>query len=408
MTAQHAVLHLTMPHASQLSVLHERKRFNALCCGRRWGKTTIAVDRLVRCALRGQRAAWFNPTYRSLSDAWRELQRVLNPITARSNESEHRLELHGGGLVECWSLDNPDAGRGRAYHSIVVDEAAMVRDLEQAWEQSIRPMLTDYSGSAWFLSTPKGTANYFHMLYQRGQDPQNEEWASWQRPTATNPYIKPSEIEAMRQDLTDLAFAQECLAQFVLWAGAVFRRIMDAVKPILLEPAAVIGVDWGRTNDSTVFTAVSHRGAVVGIDRFRGMEYALQRGRLAEFWKRHGGRAWIMAEINSMGGPVVEQLQRDGLPVVPFQTTNVSKSAIIEGLTLAFERGDIAIPNDPTLIGELQAFEGKPLPSGMTRYSAPAGQHDDMVMSLAFAWAGLTAPRHEVRRTGGDYQISPI
>ena len=399
---------LPRPHPAQLSVLQEHKRFNVLCCGRRWGKTVIGMDRLVRPALRGLRVAWFAPIYRDLSDPWREIQRILEPVTHTRSLSEHWLSLRTGGAVECWSLDNPDAGRGHAYHLVVVDETARVPDLESAWEQSIRPMLTDYRGAAWFLSTPKGVANYFHTMYQRGKDPTDAEWASWQRPTSTNPFIAPEEIEAARGDLTDLAFAQEYLAQFVTWAGAVFRRIMDAVQPITLTAASIIGVDWGRTGDSTVFTALSQAGHVVAMDRFRGVEYALQRARLAEFWRRHGARAWIMAEVNSMGGPVVEQLQRDGLPVVPFVTTAPSKASIIQGLALAFERGIIRIPNDPVLIGELQAFEGRAMPGGMMRYGAPAGLHDDTVMSLAFAWAGLTAPREERTVIGSGYTISPI
>ena len=56
---------------------------------------------------------------------------------------------------------------------------------------------------------------------------------------------------------------------------------------------------------------------------------------------------------------------------------------------MAFERGTITIPNDPALIGELQAFEAKALPSGLTRYSGPEGSHDDTVISLALAWQGL-------------------
>jgi len=411
-------LRLQRPHESQLSVLQTHKRFNVLCCGRRWGKTTIAIERLVRTALAGKRSAWFSPSFRSLSDAWRELQRVLQPVIAAKNVAEHRLELYGGGVIECWSLDNPDSGRGRAYHAIAIDEAAMVRDLEEAWEQSIRPMLADFEGEAWFLSTPKGIANYFHAMYQRGQNPLDLDWASWQRPTASNPYIPHGEIEASRNDLTSLAFAQEYEAQFVTWAGAVFRRIMDAVRPIEPTQGAMIGVDWGRTNDYTVFTTINPKGEVTEIDRFRGIEYSLQRDRLRAAWERTGKRAWILAEVNSMGGPVVEQLQRDNLPVIGFQTTNASKSAIIESLALAFERGTISIPNDPVLIGELQAFEASPLASGLMRYSAPAGQHDDCVMSLAFAWAGLTAPRQETRYldaatgtysdTYRPYQISAI
>jgi len=40
------------------------------------------------------------------------------------------------------------------------------------------------------------------------------------------------------------------------------------------------------------------------------------------------------------------------------------------------------------MIGELQAYEQTQLPSGIWRYSAPDGMHDDMVMSLALAWHG--------------------
>jgi len=404
---------LPRPHARQQQVLDERKRFNVLCCGRRWGKTTISMECILRVMLAGKPAAWFAPTYRLLKDAWRQIQQTMDPITTRSLEAE-RLEVVGGGSLECWSLDKPDAGRGRAYAGIVVDEAAIIPNFEQAWQQTIRATLSDYRGEAWFLSTPKGTANYFHALYQRGQSEPN--WASWQMPTATNPFIAPAEIQDAKSDLTDLAFAQEYLAQFVTWAGAVFRRIQECAGDVLLEPAAMIGVDWGRTGDYTVFTALSAQGGVVGQDRFRGVEYSLQRARLAQFWKNHGSRAWIVAEANSMGGPVVEQLQADKLPVVGFMTTGPSKAAIIQTLALAFERGTIKIPNDPVLIGELQAFEGKPTPGGAMKYGAPAGTHDDCVMALAIAWAALVGPRQQTAYLTGagvshapvPYQISPI
>jgi len=362
--------------------------------------------------------AWFAPIYKDIAPIWREILRFLDPVIVTRNVSEHWCQLIGGGTIDCWSLDTPGAGRGRAYARIVIDEAAKVANLQSQWEESVRPMLTDYAGGAWIISTPKGVASYFYSLWQKGQDPSQTEWASWQMPSERNPHLPPGEVDSAKRDLTDLAFAQEYLAQWVMWAGSVFRRITDAVRPITLEPAAMIGVDWGRTGDYTVFTAVSARGAVVDMERFRGIEYALQRARLAAFWQRCGSRAHIIAERNAMGAPVVEQLQRDGLPVFGFNTTSATKAAIIQELALAFERGSVTIPNDPVLIGELQAFEGKLLPSGLIRYAAPAGLHDDCVMSLAMAWAGLLMPQE--RRlfidpnTGGrsetppQYEISPI
>jgi len=38
----------------------------------------------------------------------------------------------------------------------------------------------------------------------------------------------------------------------------------------------------------------------------------------------------------------------------------------------------------------LQAYEAERLPSGMLRYSAPEGYHDDCVMALALAWHGAS------------------
>ena len=411
-------LKLPAPHPAQTEVLAGARRFNSLCCGRRWGKTILGIDRLVSVALTGKPTAWFAPIYKDLSEVWRTIVRILEPITVKISASEHWLEIVGGGRVECWSLDTPGAGRGRAYAEIVIDEDAKVPNLEEQWEQTVRPMLADYEGGAWIISTPKGRANYFSKLFNRGLDPLQPDWACWQMPTAMNRYISAREIESMREEMTDLAFAQEVLAQFVTWAGAVFRRISDAVRPITHEPAAMIGCDWGRTGDYTVFTAVSARGQVTAADRFRGIEYALQRARLAAFWQQCGSRAHIIAETNAMGAPVVEQLQRDGLPVFGFNTTNATKSAIIQALALAFERGTITIPNDPVLIGELQAFEGKPTASGLTRYAAPDGLHDDCVMSLAMAWAGLLMPQEQRLfidpSTGGrstqypQFEISPI
>lgn len=351
------------------------------------------MDRLCKAALEGKPAAWFAPTYKQASPVFRELQLRLKPVISRQDKQERHIALITGGEIDVWSLDGPDAGRGRAYRRVVIDEAAIVPNLRDAWQQSIRAQLTDYQGDAWFLSTPKGIASPFHELFQRGRDPLQTEWAAWHMPTSTNPHMLASEIESARADLTDLAFAQEYLAEFVTWEGAVFRRILDAVMPCPEHiPAAVIGVDWGRVNDYTVFVALSATGHVLGMDRFRGIEYALQRMRLAEFWRRHRLPV-IVAESNSMGGPVIEQLQRDGLPVRAFVTTAASKSAIVEALALAFERTIIHIPDDVVLIGELQAYEGKPTPSGMVRYSAPKGCHDDTVMALAIAWAGLCVRR---------------
>lgn len=386
-------INLPRLHPGQQKVTSEAKRFNVLCCGRRWGKTTFGIDRAVLPALRGKPVAWFAPTYKNLSESWRVMQQVLRPVISRKLETEHRLELVSGGVIDMWSLDKPDVARGRKYAQAVVDEAAMVPDLKDGWQFTIRPTLTDMQGGAWFLSTPRGM-NYFRSLYDRGQDALHPTWASWQMPTATNPHMSPAEIEEARKDMHELAFNQEYLAQFVSFEGSVFRNVQAAACAVAQDGPRetheyVFGIDWGRSLDYTVVAIIDATDrSLVAMERWGDVDYAVQRNRLKALYERWQPAA-ILAESNSMGQPIIEQLYRDGMPVQPFLTTNASKALAIEGLALAFERLDIRIIADTVLLGELQAFVAERLLSGLTRYAAPDGQHDDTVMALAIAWSAV-------------------
>jgi predicted phage terminase large subunit-like protein len=218
-----ARVHLRRSHSAQQQIKTNAKRWNAVCCGRRWGKTTLGIELAVEPALHGYPVGWFNPTYKLLSEAWRDLKRTLEPITRHRSETEHRIELITGGVVEAWTLEDASAGRGRKYKRAVFDEAAMARNLEEAWEQAVRPTLTDYAGDAWFLSTPKGF-NYFHTLFERGQDPRFPDWVSWQMPSSTNPYLPVSELVSARQEIPERVFKQEYEASFVDDATMIFDR----------------------------------------------------------------------------------------------------------------------------------------------------------------------------------------
>lgn len=212
-------IHLSSLHPNQQLVLDQRKRFNALCCGRRWGKTKLAEELLLspddetNGALNGFPVAYFAPTYKMLMEVWRAIVMITAPITIIKSEVEKRIELQGGGIIDMWSLDSPDSIRGRKYKRIVVDEAAVVTNLKYAWTEVMRPMLTDLKGDAFFLSTPKGKSNYFYDLYKNSE--QYSDWTSFQMPTVSNRYIDPAEVEEARLQLDPLTFAQEYLASFV-------------------------------------------------------------------------------------------------------------------------------------------------------------------------------------------------
>lgn len=246
-------------------VVKNSRRFNVVCCGRRWGKTTLGLDRLVMRALPGYPVAWFSPTYKMLADVWRMAVRVLRPLTRALSVQEKRIELVTGGVLDFWSLDSPDAARGRKYREVVVDEAARIPNFQEAWTFVIRPTLADFAGGAWFFSTPNG-ADYFKRLFDKGQDEKEKDWYSVQMPTITNPYIDPKEIEAAQHDLPERAFAQEYGADFVAseaafippewWDVGCYNRHLS---PLDGDQATVVALDAGVSNDCFAMVMVSKR-----------------------------------------------------------------------------------------------------------------------------------------------------
>lgn len=378
----------------QQRIKAEAARFNTICIGRRAGKTYLCTHLALETALQGQPVGWFVPDYKVAAEVWRDVSRALKPVATKLNATERRIEIENGGVLDVWTLENEDAGRGRKYKRVVVDEAAMASSLEVAWNQAIRPTLTDLQGDAWFPSTPKGL-NYYYHLFQRGIDPTQTDWRSWQLPSSVNPYLPAGEIEAARLELPELVFKQEYLAEFISSDGAVFRNVELCC---IHEPASphdhaghqvVAGVDWGQSHDFTVisvYCCTCNRELV--LDRFNQIGWGLQRGRLHAQMQRWGIR-YVLVESNSIGSPNLEQLQKDvgdEALIVGFETTRTTKPEVVQQLALSLEKRSSEWLRDEVARLELLAFEATKTESGYTKYGAPEGQHDDTVMARCLAW----------------------
>ncbi|MBV6425321.1 MAG: hypothetical protein NAOJABEB_03138 [Steroidobacteraceae bacterium] len=402
---------LPYPHPGQQEVRRNAKRFNWLSAGRRWRKTTLCMAIAVEAAIEKKGTyIWGAPTFDQVRIGFDETKRAVGNYAA-FNISRMVAEFPNGGRIIYRSLDNPDNARGYTADGVVMDESAYVK--QEAWYEVLRPMLIDTDGWAWLVGTPKGR-NWYWTEHARALDRADSN--AWQVPTLgveivgsrlerkphplENPDVPFVEVEHLFRTMPERTFQQEILAQFIESSGQVFRRVMEAATaPPDAGPQAgheyIIGVDWARDNDWTVLTVLdTTERAVVSIDRFNQIDYVVQLGRLSgavERWRP----LVVIAESNSMGQPLIDMLRRTDIPVRPFNTTNASKTAAIDALALAFEQGALRIPPDPVLISELQAYEMERLPSGLMRYSAPEGMHDDCVMSLALAWSAVgTAAGH--------------
>lgn len=154
-----ARIRLPYPHAGQIAVRRQLRRFTWLVAGRRWRKTTLAMSMAVEATLEGQHILWGAPTYDQVRVGFEEARRGAGGV-AVFNESRMTARFPGGGTILYRSLDNPDNARGHTADGVVIDEAGDVDPL--AWREVLRPMLIDTNG--WLLAdgTPKG----YNWLYQ--------------------------------------------------------------------------------------------------------------------------------------------------------------------------------------------------------------------------------------------------
>ena len=156
-------------HISQRSVYGSLARFNVLEIGRRWGKTTFGEQITIDDVLGGKKVGWFAPTYKFLAEPMRNAERALKPVVDRMDRVEKRMTVVTGGSIDFWSLEDKDAGRGRSYDRIIIDEAGIVPNLMSIWQAALRATTVDRKGGALFLGTPKGTGDFHKLFNQEGR-----------------------------------------------------------------------------------------------------------------------------------------------------------------------------------------------------------------------------------------------
>jgi hypothetical protein len=384
---------------------------------RRWGKSTLAIYRLIMPSLHGGRTALFQPSHKSGRDLWDDIKRTLAPVRPKVNEQAKaiRLPLTGGG-IDVWSLEDVGAGRGRAYHHVVVDEAREAKDLKASWEGGILPTLIDYRGSADIFSSPSGRG-YLQQLYLRGRDPNDTDWFSFHALSSENHFLPHGELDALAANMSEENRRREILGEFTDDDfELVFHRVGSAIvrgrtaevgeeevrvrlsqranggvrDTVIHSLGFDIALSHATTADFSVITILDKNGEQVWWQRFRGMPSDRQEDHIAGLMREFGPLCYAYVDESGLGGAMVQNLQRRSLDVHGFTFTAASKNSLISNLAWMFERGKLRLWDEPVQEAELLAYEYKPGESNLRRTGAPAGQHDDCVMALALAAWGIS------------------
>jgi hypothetical protein len=401
--------------------------------GRRWGKTVTGGDLTLSYANQGAAVAWVVPTYKNARPLWRfvvsALREAIQLKAVDVSISERVVSFPTGGWLGIYSAENDTSIRGEKFHLVVGDEAS--RFDEATVEEVIEPTVADYDGWILYLTTPAGRNWFWRKTMLAEEDGRRLSMKAFHAPTYANPnpaIRRAYEMAKLR--LPELAFQQEWDAEFVDEGIGVFKGLGRVLYPTEAAEYAdwltalggapgelgmpgwrvdlpfgtpypgtfVMGVDWGQLYDFTVFSVWDTRTMrEVDLVRVNKISWQAQLDMLVALQRKWKCQA-IYAESNAMGSPLIEWLEEEGYPIEGFETTNSSKKLIVENLALLIQTGGCWLANEPWANEEMYAFQMERLPgTGLIRYAAAAGEHDDGVMARCIAsyFASKESPREE-------------
>lgn len=243
--------------------LHNRtERWAVVVAHRRAGKTVACVNELLKAALETTRpdfrGAYVAPFYRQAKAvAWDYLKRYSAVVPGvQINESELRIDYPNGARIQLFGADNADALRGMFFDLLIADEYGDWKP--SVWAFIIRPALADRGGRAIIIGTPKGR-NQFFDTYQHAQ--RSPDWLVLTIKAAESGILPQSELDALRNELTDDAWRQEMECDFdAALPGAIFGkelwqleqegRVSDCYDPALKTHAVL---DLGFSDDTAIW-----------------------------------------------------------------------------------------------------------------------------------------------------------
>ena len=198
--------------------IHEQlwsKRWGVLVCHRRFGKSVLSVNHLIKSALTinktAPRLAYIAPLYKQAKQiAWDYLQHFARAVPGTHfNQAELRADFPNGGRVSLYGADNADALRGIYLDGVVLDEYAQISP--KLFPEVLRPALSDRQGYGVFMGTPKGKGHFFELLQRANNDP--EYFVGIYKASETE-VLPQDELDKARRMMSDEEYAQEYECSF--------------------------------------------------------------------------------------------------------------------------------------------------------------------------------------------------
>ena len=355
-----------------------------IVAGRRTGKTYNFVLWLLQKLDNdtGKRALWVDTRHTNLD---KYVERYFKPLLEKMghwgnckwNQQKKILTLHNGSYIDFGSAERPEMMEGFGYDYAVLNEGGLILKKRSLWDNTIQPMVK--AAQVRIIGTPKGK-NTFESLSRL--------YKTYHFTAYDSPFWKPEEIEQSKASMTQEAFAQEMMAEFIDGAGSVFRNIYENATGTLLDAPRegrryVMGVDLAKHTDFTVIMiGDAETKEVVWHDRFNQIDWGLQKSRVISAYQKFKCGYGVI-DATGVGDGIFDDLINAGLNLEGFKFTATTKQELVSNLSIAMDNQAIRYPKIETLTDELSIYAYEQRANGQFSYSAPEGFHDDEVMALA-------------------------
>ena len=393
------------PNAWALDHVHGRdERFIVGTTARQVGKTTTAAME-VDAGMQEGEDMWgtmplvgiLAPTYEKAELSVRKyldyLTKSFGADSYQQNWNAHRVRLPSGAELQWLSSDDPYSVVGYTFSKLIIDEAQNVPDV--VWEK-IYPALDVRRAKVRAFGTPDITPSqtWFRNLFIRGQDPEREDYYSYNVTAFENRWMTLETILSAQETLSSREFSMLYLGQWVDEEGSVFTNLLPAM--LAYEPEFeegkryVMAVDFAIHEDfNVVIVAEENTRTCVHIERWNRTDPFRTYDRIENIYESWG-RPLTIGDAQGMGEPMLAELKHRGMKVRPFKLTSANKMQVIQKLAGDLEHRRIMFPSSwKTLISELKAFVYHQTPGGLITAQAASGYNDDTVMALAMLNQGI-------------------
>lgn len=335
-------------------------------------------------------------------DGFKFLDHFPKEITKSVNETEMRIELINGSILQLVGADKVDSIVGTNPIGVVFSEYSLMKS--SVWD-FIRPILAENGGWAVFVFTPRGM-NHAWKLIQQAKE--TKDWFVQLLTVEDTQAISKEVLEAEKREMPQDLFEQEYYVKFIEGAGAFFRRIDNNKAVVDPKPDPQrrykMGVDLAKYQDYTVITIIDLMNFnVILQERFNQIDYNLQKAKIEAIYFKYF-KPLVYIDSTGVGEPVYDDLVKTGMNIQPYKFTEQSRKDLLVNLQLRLEQGTIKIPDDDILTSELKSFQYTITEGGKVKIQVPDGVHDDCVFSLALACWEL--PQNPLPKAGSIWNLT--